>query len=548
MKLKIVAFYAACSLIAGMIAESICLPALVGFLVAGFFLPGLEVYTFSSKDNLKALLEALSELGISLMLFSIGLKLDLRSLLKKEMLAATLVPVVAVISIGCLLLSAAGTLGVTALSSLSTAKLACLSFVLSFSSTILAVKSLQEDGALGSLNGHIATAVLILQDVLAVIFLTLAECTTPSAWCLLLLLLPWVVKPLLYWLINRLGHNEMLILGTLVMVLVSSFMLFGSLGISADLGALVFGCLFSSHPRASEMSKSVASLKELFLVACFLQLGAGGIPNAQGWVIAAIFLILLLVKFFSTFLVLLFFGFRTRTSLLASFRLTNFSEFGLIVAAKVHWMDNKWGTILAIATAGSMILFKPLGKILPKLCQWLVDRRPDERTANLHPDDQLIDLGATKILVLGMGRVGSGAYDELQGRYGEIVTGVELIADEAKRHTFAGRYTINADATDSDFWIRILPEHQVEVILLTLSNCQANLIALTCLKEFGYKGRIAAIVNHEDDRIKLRAAGIDAVFNVYSEAGSGFASHLIDVLNLDESIPINPKRSILSAI
>ncbi|MFA0071453.1 cation:proton antiporter, partial [Vibrio breoganii] len=76
--------------------------------------------------------------------------------------------------------------------------------------------------------------------------------------------------------------------------------------------------LLAGHPKASELSKSLFNLKELFLVCFFLNIGLSEQPTIQGFMLAILFLLLLPVKGVLYFLVLNRFKFRVRTSLLAS--------------------------------------------------------------------------------------------------------------------------------------------------------------------------------------------------------------------------------------
>ncbi|MCC5023733.1 MAG: cation:proton antiporter [Candidatus Synoicihabitans palmerolidicus] len=61
---------------------------------------------------------------------------------------------------------------------------ALIAFALSFSNTVFAVKSLEENGEMGSLHGRIAIGILIMQDILAVLFLTVSTGKIPSLWAI----------------------------------------------------------------------------------------------------------------------------------------------------------------------------------------------------------------------------------------------------------------------------------------------------------------------------------------------------------------------------
>ena len=89
---------------------------------------------------------------------------------------------------------------------------------------------------------------------------------------------------------------------------------------------------------------------------------------------------------------------------------------------------------------------------------------------------------------------------------------------------------IEGDATDPDFWERILDVANVKLVLLAMPHHQGNQIALEQLQRKNFQGQIAAIAEYPDQLDALVEGGVDAAFNIYSEAGSGFARHVCDQL------------------
>ena len=138
-----------------------------------------------------------------------------------------------------------------------------------------------------------------------------------------------------------------------------------------------------------------------------------------------------------------------------------------------------------------------------------------------------------------MGRIGSGAYDELESRYGKQIIGVETRRESVELHRQQQRNVIHGDATDPDFWERVIKNHHIELILLAMPNGPANIYALDQLKSRNFQGKIAAIAKYSDEETQLHQQGIDAAFNIYSEAGSGFARDVCDHLQ-PQIIPRKP--------
>ncbi|HHF3020042.1 TPA: cation:proton antiporter [Vibrio diabolicus] len=507
--------------LAGFIALKCSLPPLVGFLLAGF---GLHAFGYQSND----VIVTLADLGVTLLLFTIGLKLDVKTLLSKEIWGGATAHNILSTAFFALALSGLKLLGLTSLASMDSGQILLLAFALSFSSTVFAVKALQEKGEMNATYGTLAIGILVMQDIFAVVFLTASTGKVPEWYATGLFALPFL-RPLFYKLLDKVGHGEMLVLFGIFFALVVGAGLFELVGMKPDLGALILGMLLAGHPKASELSKSLFNMKELFLVCFFLNIGLSASLSVNGVVLALLFILLLPIKGLLYFVTINHFKFRVRTSLLASLSLFNYSEFGLIVAGlayKMGWMPSDMLAAIAVAVSVSFIISAPLNRLSHKIYQhsgkWLQETAAEK----LNQRDQLINPGHAQVLILGMGRIGTGAYDELRARYGKISLGIEIREDAAHQHRSEGRNVIAGDATDPDFWERILDTGHVKLVLLAMPHHQGNQTALEQLKRRKYKGQIAAIAEYPDQLEGLLESGVDAAFNIYSEAGSGFARHV----------------------
>ncbi|USD64563.1 cation:proton antiporter family protein [Vibrio sp. SCSIO 43136] len=512
--------------LAGFVALKCNLPPLVGFLLAGF---GLNFYGFESNDTLVTL----SDLGVTLLLFTIGLKLDIKTLLSKDIWAGATIHNVISTAIFTGALFCLKSLGLGMLADMALSQLVLFGFALSFSSTVFAVKSLQEKGDMNATYGTLAIGILVMQDIFAVIFLTASTGKLPEWYAIALFALPFI-RPLFYKLLDMVGHGEMLVLAGIFFALVIGAGLFELVGMKPDLGALILGMLLAGHKKASELSKSLFNLKELFLVCFFLNIGLAEQPSMSGFMMALLLMLLLPLKGLLYFLIIHQFKFRVRTSLLASLALFNYSEFGLIVgglAYSMGWLEGDILVSIAIAVSISFIVAAPLNRmahsIYRRTSRWLKEAAAE----SLNRKDQLIDPGSAQVLILGMGRIGTGAYDELVMRYGKICLGVEVKAEAAKGQQSEGRNVIEGDATDPDFWERILDTANVKLVLLAMPHHLGNQLALEQLQKKQFKGQVAAIAEYNDQLDELNQLGIDAAFNIYNEAGSGFARHVVEQLN-----------------
>ncbi|EGV51850.1 cation:proton antiporter family protein [Candidatus Endoriftia persephone] len=504
----------------GFLARLIGLPPLVGFLATGFVLNYLGI---ASGE----MLEKLADLGITLLLFTVGLKLNLKVLIRPQVWLVTVLHISIIIALFGAVIFSLALMSAPLFSGLDLKLSLMLAFALSFSSTVFVVKSLEEKGEIKSLHGRIAIGILVMQDLAAVIFLAASAGKFPSLWALLLfLLIP--LRPLLHHLLQKTGHGELLILYGLVLAL-GGAELFELVGVKDDLGALVMGVLISTHPKSKEMAKSMLGFKDLFLLGFFLAIGMSGQLSLEALIIGGLLVPFVFAKSALFFALMTRFKLRARTSLLATLSLTNYSEFGLIVAAigvTNGWLDSEWLVVIAIALSLSYVLAAPLNSIDNKIYGqfrsfWMRFQRKERL-----PDDMLLDtLGAT-IAIFGMGRVGSGAYDKMRALHGETVVGIDFDAELTKRHQSVGRNVLHGDPSDADFWDKIEQDHSIELVMLALPNLAANLDALEQLREISFPGRIAATARYPDDEEELRQSGATAVFNIYTEAGAGFADHV----------------------
>ncbi len=182
------------------------------------------------------------------------------------------------------------------------------------------------------------------------------------------------------------------------------------------------------------------------------------------------------------FLLLTRFKLRARTSLLASFSLANCSEFGLLVAStgfKNGWIGNEWLTILAIALSMTLVLASPLNSFVHSIYSRFSDRLKTFETKTRLAGDRPIDPGDAEIAIFGMGRVGTGAYDDMRRRHGEVVIGIDFDEKAVKKHLESGRKVIPGDPTDYDFWAKTRQHgKKIRMALLTLPEHTANMLAV----------------------------------------------------------------------
>jgi predicted Kef-type K+ transport protein len=507
------------ALVLGLLAWRAGLPPLVGFLVSGFVLQALGAEPTPMLDEL-------AHAGVLLLLFAVGLKLRWKTLMRLEVWGTALVHLVLTIGVALLLVRFA-----TGFAWLMAAMLAAS---LGFSSTVLAAKVLEAHGELRAVHGRIAIGILIVQDLVAVALLALFSARAPSPYVLLLLLIPFV-RPVIASLLDLVGHGELLVLFGVALAIAVGGQGFEYLGLSPELGALVLGTMLSDHKRAQELSGALWGLKEFFLVGFFLSIGLSGSPS-WATVNSAMWLLLLLpLKGVAFFALLLAFGLRARTGFLTAVSLTTYSEFGLIVvqAGVLNgYFEQELLLVAALVVAASFVVAAPFNTsahaIHNFISPWLVRFERDKR----HPDDEPISLGSAEILIVGMGRVGVGAYDYLREQHEHIV-GIDNDPGKLEANRKEGRRVVYADAEDQDFWA-LLNVDKLRAVMLAMPDLEANLAAIRELRRSGFTGLLSATHHFPEDAEPMREAGCDLAYYYFSEAGVGFARHTLENLAADE--------------
>jgi len=507
----------------GFFAYKIGLPPMLGFLAMGFI---LKAYGYESTHELREI----ADLGVTLMLFTIGLKLDIKSLLRVQIWGvASSHILITVLFYGGLFFALSFT-GLSSFADMDIWTALLIAFALSFSSTVFAVKVLEGKNEMDAFYAQLAIGILIIQDIFAVIFLTASMGKIPSAWALLLFGLP-LLRPVLYKLMDEVKHGELLVLYSLLLA-VGGAALFEIVGMKADLGALIFGILLSPHRKAAEVSKTLYSFKDLFLVGFFINIGLSGDATIENLVLALILSIFMFAKTALFFGLLVKMHLRARTAFLTSLSLSNYSEFGLIVGAigvSNGWMSNEWLITIAIALAITFVIASPLNAKAHDLyarCSHCVRHFQSETRLK---DELPIDVSDVSILVFGMGRIGSGVYKDMVYHYPDQVKGIDFNLQMIEHHQEKERNVIYVDVMDKDFWEKINLS-SISMIFLSLPDIKKNLFTVQQLKQRGFQGKISAIAMYDEEIDVLKEAGADVVYNFYSEAGIGFAEHVTNDL------------------
>lgn len=510
----------------GLLFRKLGYPPLLGYLMAGFIGNALG---YGTSDALAPLADA----GILMLLFTIGLKLNPLDLKPRYVWGSALLHMVIAVPLTTAVIYLIGAV-YEPLAFVHAAGPITLAFALSFSSTVLAIKLFEERGETASFYASITIGILVVQDVLAVVYLVATSGHWPTPWALTLLCLPLFI-PVFRRLLGMIGHGELLLLSGVVFAFCAAEV-FELVELKGGLGALVMGMLLARahHAKSKELYEQLIGLKNLLLIGFFLQIGYYGIPQLELVYIAIVLGMLITLRPIIYFALLTFFGLRARTGWFTGLALFNYSEFGLIVAAiaqQAGILREQWLTTLALAMAISYVVAIPVNRKAHELYIRYSERLRQFEKPDRLPEEIIGSIGDARIAILGMGRIGRSAFDALREACHSHIVGIEENYVAAQELSQSGWPCVHGDASDRDFWERT-GLAQCDLVLVCLSNHREHVRVARLARELDYNATISVATRFRDESAELEALGC-LTFYRYEEVGKEFAKHTLQEISRD---------------
>ncbi len=506
-------------------ASRLKLPPLVGYLVAGL---ALAVYGYEAGDMLKEI----SHLGVVFLLFTVGLHIRLKNIIRFDILG---------IGLTHLLISTAIFIPITLYFGYDLQAAIIIAITLGFSSTVLTAKNLESRNELGALYGRAAIGILIIQDLVAIGIIAYTGGGAPTAWSFSVLALP-LIRPILIKLLGIIREDELWMLFGLGLAL-GGASLFELFNLSGELGALAAGMLLASDERADQIAKKMWGVKEAFLVGFFLEVGLTGFPDVSGYYFIAAILLILPLKSVLFFVLFMAFKFRARTGFLASVSLTAYSEFTLIagvVASANGFIPEETIVILGLLVAISYAINAPITaneeKLWKRIEGFISKLERDVR----HPEHQTISLGSAEFLIVGMGNAGRAAYDKLKEQNKPVV-GMDIDPDRIERNLESGRRVVYGDIQDTDLWTNI-DLNKIRSVMIAMGNERVKENATKTLRAAGFKGLIYVLTMREEEAEVMQKAGASAISIPIKEAGERLAELSANLTDDDPKIDLKIKK------
>ena len=521
-------------------------PLIVSFIAVGL-IAGPSALDVVHSD---AQIDLLSELGIAVLLFLVGIKLDVKLVrsLGKVALLTGLGQVLFTSVFGYLIGLALGLGSVTSL---------YVAVALTFSSTIIIVKLLSDKREIDSLHGQIALGFLIVQDIVVVLAMIVLSAIGIGAegggghgggsvlsvlasgaamLALVVLFVRYIADPLT----ERLaGAPELLVIFAIAMA--AMFAAIGDfVGLGKEVGGLLAGVALASTPYRETIAARLAPLRDFLLLFFFIALGATLDLSLLGTHVTGAIIFSLFVLIGNPLIVLVIMGtmgYRKRTGFLAGLTVAQISEFSLIFIAMGvsigHVTEDALGLVtmvglVTIATSTYMITYSHQLYAVFEPLLGIFERKGTPREPS---DAGTHQARGYQVIIFGLGRFGTAIGLRLKKR-GIRVLGVDFNPQAVRRWRDLGLEADFGDASDPEL-VAELPFRGAEWMVSTVpihptglshEDTRRTLIQLT--RSAGFTGRIAAASQSVGDTEALFGAGVDLVLEPFQDA----ADRAVDLL------------------
>jgi Kef-type K+ transport system membrane component KefB len=514
-------------------------PLIVAFIAVGIVLGPSVLGWVSAADQL----DLLAKLGITLLLFVVGLRLDVQ-------LIRTMGPVALATGLGQVVFTAVVGFAIALGFGFSYTAALYIAVALTFSSTIIIVKLLSDKREIDSLHGRIAVGFLIVQDIVVVLAMIAlaalgADGGEGPVWQQMLgvvlkgLAFLVVIALAMRYVLNRLVHllartPELLILFAIAWA-VSLAAAGEALGFSKEVGAFLGGVSLASTAVRDIIAARLVSLRDFLLLFFFIDLGAQldlAIVGAE-MVAAIVFSVFVLVgNPLIVVIIMAYMGYRPRTGFLAGLTVAQVSEFSLILVALGASLGHVGQEVVGLTTLVALITISASTYMIlysHQLYEWLAPfLQVFERSGVIDREAEFSEpesSGPVEVIVFGAGRFGNAALRELS-QLGMGVLAVDF-DPEAVRAVRRLRIPVQfGDAGDPEF-LASLPLKEARWVVSSVRDPESNKALLASLREHGYGGRIAVVAHTERDARVLEDNGVDDVIRPYRDAARDVAQRLV---------------------
>ena len=530
--------------VGGGLAKLLRQPVLVAYIIVGILAGPAVLGLVSDGESI----EVFAKIGIAILLFLVGLKLDIHSIRMTGTVAL-------LAGLGQVVLTAGLSFLIAVALGLGVVPSIYVAVALTFSSTIIVIKLFSDKRELDQLHGRIAVGILIVQDLLVIISMivvaslgqvgqvsateTVVRTVVGGALFLggVALVARFIIPRVLEWLAKS---QELTLLFGVAWAIALAAVSY-SLGLSLEIGAFVAGVALASTPYRESLGARLVSLRDIMILFFFIELGVSltfesALQQLGPAIVLSIFV--LLAKPIIVMAIMGLLGYRKKVSFRVGVALAQISEFSLILIALGYSLGQVDESILGLVTLVGIITItistyliaytQPLFDRLSPVLSIFERKHPDSRAEEQrleHPYDAII---------VGAGRLGGEVAHGLAARGANLLV-VDYDPQALRNIAGPNVTTLYGDVSEPDF-AASLPFHETDSVICAVPSPSTNLVLLQTLRRYDFDGSICLTAMDARTADMLSEYGDVRIIRPYSVAAQSVVSQIDIAIKSDKRV------------
>jgi len=506
-------------------------PLIIGYILTGI-LVGPQALGLIGSD---ASVGALSQLGVALLLFLVGIGLDPKVI--KE------VGNVAVVSgIGQVLVTALLGFGLSMLVGFTTVESIYVAIAFTLSSTIIVMKLLSDKNELETLHGKIAMGILIIQDLVALVALLVVSSlkeggsigarileTAGAGILIVAILIVFSIYVLPRLLTFVASTQELLFLFSIGWVFLVAI-LFGLAKFSVEIGALLAGVALSMSPYKYEMSAKVKPLRDFFILIFFILLGSQiSFSDVRGHIpaVIAFTIFILILDPLIVIVILNRLGYTMRTAFLTGLTMAQVSEFSFILMGLGAAIGHVRPEITSVVTTVGLITIACSAYMIPNGSKLYQAVSPSLRLLerSKKPDDPEVHTKMqAQVLLFGHNRIGHDLLNAIRAIKKTVLV-VDYNPEVITQMERQGIACIYGDANDHELLEQLDVEH-IKMVVSTIPSEETNRLLVQSIRRRNKDAIFIGVSHQIDEALRLYKSGASYVLLPHFLGGT-FAADMI---------------------
>lgn len=519
-------------------------PMIPAYIITGLLIGPYGLGLITDMETIKIF----AEIGIAFLLFVVGLELDFSRIKTIGLVSSVGGTIITLTSffLGIVIALQLGFHNIQA---------AYIALVVAFSSTLVVIKLLSDNNELDTLHGRIMVGILLVQDILAIVAMSILssiETFTPTlllisllegiGFIVVALLASKFVFPSVFKFAAK--SRELLFLVSITICFLSAILAV-QLGFSIAIGGFIAGLALANLPYNFQIISRVVPLRDFFATLFFVSLGAELIlPSVRNVLFPVIFLLgfILIVRPIIYIIFINFFGYPTKVSFMTSISLTQVSEFALIIVTQgliLGHVTQEIFTItvlLALVTITTSAYFIRYDSSLYKLLSYplkIFERIGRERHIGYQPEEKKYNT-----ILIGCDRLGFTILKALH-KINKKTFVIDYNPDILRRLINQKVPSMYGDVGDPEILERVNIK-EAEMVITTFPQIDTNMFLLKHVREKNKKAVLILTANKVDEALKLYDAGADYVILPHFLGGER-VSFLLQDVSVDINNLLNAK-------